>query len=320
MGGLGDGDIQSVSRDHDGGILLNAMKTQYPVAMAVNPNPNDDDEEEIFVLSLGSNFDNKNDYAAVNGYDNSYRPNLTGVDYPQYGMKFSLVLQKIGKRGTDEIQYEQSEIDLFANSEGGSGNGDGDDSSEIGITLKSNWGQVYSLDDHTFSSQSRMLKEHEHEHVNEAHNGARNLDSVDNANIDDFTIENSFLRVADLKYIPASNSANDNDNNNDVLILAGTTNGFGQAFGRTETGDGTHDCKVIRKTHGFVTKLTVDGEVVKSTPIHVNHGESVSIKGICFDGGAAASATDILTYDYFRSLKCYNFCKKPLFLKREEQP
>ncbi len=251
--------IKSVSREHDGGILLNDMATQYPAAVASVPKK----RSEIYLVSLASTYDNENNYS---GPRDVYRPDWTraAVEYPDYGKKFSIVLQKIQKRDQDEMDYEQNEIDLFGEGSGISGGVGGEG---IGTTLKSSWGKVFSLDDHTLSSStsSRMLNEN-----------------------DDLTFDNSFLRVADLKYIPNGGDGDgDGDGDDgDALILAGTTNGDGEAFG----GSRNHETmtKSIRKTHGFVTKLNLDGEIIKSVPIHVN-GESVSIKGICYD---ASSSTD----------------------------
>jgi len=259
------GSVKSVTRIKDGGILLNDMVTQYPAAVTTNT---EGTNEEIYLVTLASAFSNENDYFTSNGGgsgNKDYRPDLTtggGVDYPQYGKSFNIVLEKIIKRDNEEMEYERRDIELYGGAveEGG-----------IGITLKRSWGQVFSLDNLDFasssSSSSRMLNDN-----------------------DGVTFHNTFLRVADLKYIPytdvSSTSTPGSSSKDDVLILAGTTNGVGEAFGGSHKGQKkTHS---IRKTHGFVTKLTPSGEILQSTPIHVN-GESVSIKGLCY--GTAYSGT-----------------------------
>lgn len=229
--------VASVKRNSDGGMLFNDETTQYPVA--VTSNPNDTSSNEVYIVTLASRSKTSNDYSQLS------KPDLTaagGVEEPPYGTNFDIVLQKIVQKDADEISYELKEAQYH----------DGSEEQEAGVddTLKSGWTQVFSLTNPEYSSSSRMLK---------TTDGSGSL--------------RTFVRVADLKYVPYTN----NEGKDDHLILAGTTNGYGAAFGRTVGGANVHV-----PHHGFVTKLSTEGDIVATQSIHIN-GKFVSIKGICFD-------------------------------------
>jgi len=88
------------------------------------------------------------------------------------------------------------------------------------------------------------------------------------------------LRVSDLVYVPRMSD----DVRDDILILTGTTNGYGPEFGGPETA-GNSD-------FGFVTKFkSTDGDIdprkgrsVATTRVGITDAE-VSIHGICFQKG-----------------------------------
>ena len=229
--------VASVKRNSDGGMLFNDETTQYPVA--VTSNPNDSSSNEVYVVTLASRSKAANDYSQLS------KPDLTaagGVEKPTYGTHFDIVLQKIVQKDVDEISYELKEAQYH----------DGSEEQEAGVvdSLKSAWTQVFSLTNPEYASSSRMLK------------SADGRESM-----------TTFVRVADLKYVPYTN----NEGKDDHLVLAGTTNGYGAAFGRTEGGSNVHVSH-----HGFVTKLSIDGDIVATQSIHIN-GKFVTIKGICVD-------------------------------------
>lgn len=236
--------VASVKRNSDAGMLFNDVTTQYPVA--ITSNPNDSTSNEVYVITLASASKDENDFSQIS------KPDLSaagGVEEPPYGKDFKIILQKIVRKGSDEISYELKETQYYG--------GNSEEEAGVDDSLRSGWTQIFSLTDPEYSSSSRKL--------DTATEG--NASSPANANL------STFVRVADLKYIPHTN----NEGQDDHLILAGTTNGYGEAFGRTEGGFNVHIAH-----HGFVTKLSTEGDVVATKSIHIE-GKFVTIKGICYD-------------------------------------
>ncbi len=225
------GKVTQAQRQSNGGMLINNEITQYPVAITSNPN-----ENEIYLLSLSSSFNNLNEYSRQ-----SSKPDLSaagGMEEPDYGKNFNVIINKIHSKSSNELEYQESEIDLYAGKteEGG-----------VEITLKSESSFLFSLNYHDkISSTARML------------NNERQVPP--------------FLRVSDLAYITDANKVVEND----VLIFAGTTNGYGEAFGF----NAEHSAPIQSNHHGFITKLSPIGKILASTPIH-QEGYQVTIKGVC---------------------------------------
>jgi hypothetical protein len=237
----GETQVQTANRVGDGGMLFNDMKTQYPTAMTTNPDPS---KNEVYIVSLSSMYYNENDYTQTTS-----RPDLTaggGMDEPNYGQRFNIVLHKVIRKDDDEINYEDKEIDLYAGEK---------DEGGVEITMKSDWTQIYSVNHADFelppsTSSGRKL-------------GSKN----------EFHVA-PHVRVADLMFIPRVNS---NGGETDSLIMVGTTNGNGDAFGGMHKKHGSTPVH-----HSFVTKLNTAGEVLDTLSIHLGK-EFVSIKGMCYD-------------------------------------
>jgi hypothetical protein len=232
--------VSKVRKTSDGGKLYNDEITQYPVAVTKSP---DASKKEIFVVSLTSTFDNQNSH--VRPYA---KPDLSasgGMDEPEYGKNFNVMVEKIVPMSDSEIEYEEAEIDSYPGFSKKEDDG-------VEIKFKSEWSKMFSVNNPDFVSTTRMLNEDTGEQLRTF---------------------SPYVRVSDIKYIQSS-AAN---GNNDALIIAGTTNGYGVGFGME-----TSDDNQLPFNHGFVTKLSTNGDVLKSIPIHVS-GKWVSIKGICYD-------------------------------------
>ena len=244
----GGGDVLSAKRVSDGGMLFNDMKTQYPIALTSNPDPS---RSEVFLVSLASTHDTNNDYTHVTS-----QPDMTaggGIDEPDYGKDFNIVLHKIVKKANSEIEYEEKEIDLY--------NGKKDEGG-VEITMKSDWSHIFSVNNPDFTSTTR----------------SRSLlgDSSTPGH-------HPYVRVADIKYIPRAT----NQGIDDKLILVGTTNGDGYAFGGISGSGNPHPVH-----HGFITKLSTDGDIITSRKIPADM-KDVSIKGICHDMSIKDNNPDI---------------------------
>lgn len=84
-----------------------------------------------------------------------------------------------------------------------------------------------------------------------------------------------YLQVGDLKYVPREQ--------NDSLVLVGTTSGYGEAFGGKI--DNELDDESFRYKAGFITVLDINGTIEATTRIQIDE-EDVVIKGVCLEEGS----------------------------------
>lgn len=87
------------------------------------------------------------------------------------------------------------------------------------------------------------------------------------------------LQISDLKYVPLV----ENSVRSDLLVLVGTTSGYGDAFGGANPNENDEDESFLYKA-GFITTFDVNGALKKSTRIELEE-EDVHIKGVCFEEG-----------------------------------
>lgn len=86
-----------------------------------------------------------------------------------------------------------------------------------------------------------------------------------------------YLQISDLKYVSRKfNSARD-----DLLLLVGTTSGYGAAFGG-ENPDADYTEEAFNYKAGFITTFDTEGKMIKSTRIELEE-EDVVFKGTCVD-------------------------------------
>lgn len=94
--------------------------------------------------------------------------------------------------------------------------------------------------------------------------------------LDSISIEH-YLQIVDLKFVPRKNQTLDTEGS---LILAGTTSGYGKAFGALV--DNEEDDESFRYKSGFITIFDLDGAVEASVRIEIDE-QDVVIKGVCFE-------------------------------------
>ena len=222
------------------------------------------------------------DYKIHNDYESSRpntKPDVTKIarEEPTYDKQFKMVLHKVIKRSLDEMDYLDWEMDVLYPTTGttyvkpvmnGKSNEDG-----VGVTFKSECSRVHALENIDFSSPMRQRREL-------TNVGGENGDGTSQKRLIPF---NPYLRVADLKYITHLG----NHGTHNVLIVAGTTNGYGKAFGiihDINDGNQQHNSNNHHTFHhGFVTRINInDGSVVATSSIQAGPGSWVSIKGICY--------------------------------------
>lgn len=97
--------------------------------------------------------------------------------------------------------------------------------------------------------------------------------------LDNFSRDHQ-LHISDLKYVPRIVGSK----RDDLLVLTGSTSGYGDAFGADSDEDiDLDDDDIILFKKGFVTTFDTNGVVKASTTIAVEDEADVIVRGFCFD-------------------------------------